>query len=742
MTTSIGKSIERIDVRDKVTGKALFSSDLSFPDMLHMKVLFSDRPHARIKSIDTQPALAFDGVLAVFTASDVPVNEYGYLLNDQPVLCGPGSSNPYGDRVRFVGDQVAVVIAESKEIAKHACKKIVVDYEDLPIISTIEDALKPDAYPLHPQYDSNVFNTQKVRTGDVEDAFSQADVIVESTYQTPAQEHAFLETEAGVSFIDENGRIALIVTGQWAHKDRKQIAHALDLPEEKIRVSYSVVGGAFGGREDISVQIILALATWRLHQQGIDRPVKIVWTREESIKGHGKRHPIKIHTKWGATSEGKIIAAEFDIVADGGAYQYTTPVVSSVTIVNCTGPYVIPNINIFCKSVYTNTVPRAAFRGFGGPQGAFVAEAQVNKLADALNMDPVEFRLRNVIHEGSLQPVMAPFPPGVSAEMVIEKCAQEAGWKNKTGTWNHNKRTQITKSGVPHIKSGIGFACSHKNVGFSHGYQEICELTLELHGGAEIEKVIVRHNATEVGQGTYTVIAQMTSEAIGVALEKIEVLSPDTTLAGDTGAVSASRMTFMFGNAIREAAEKALNLWFDEERPTIVAHTHYALPTTPADPETGHCDPMIAYAYTAEAAFVDVDTETGQVFVKQIICAEDVGKAINPINVEGQIEGGLLQGIGYAIMENFIEKDGYVMTPNLSTYLIPTVLDIPEQLDTHILEYPDPRGPWGARGVGEVAIMATAPAIVAAVHAATGVWIDQFPLTPERVLNALGKMNA
>ncbi len=741
MTVSIGKSIERIDARAKVTGEAKYATDLVFPGQLYMKVLFSERPHAIVRHVDVGPALAVEGVVDVFTASDVPVNEYGYLANDQPVLCGPGSTNPYGDRVRFVGDQIAVVVAESNEIAKHACEQIVVTYEDLPVVSSVDEALKPDAVLLHPQYDSNVFSTHRVRTGDVAEAFAQSDVIVESTYQTPVQEHAYLETEAGVAFIDDEGRITLIVTGQWAHKDRKQIAHALDLPEDKIRVTYSVVGGAFGGREDVSVQIILALAALRLHERGIDRPVKIVWSREESIKGHGKRHPIKIHTKWGATQDGKILAAEFDIFTDGGAYQYTTHVVSAVTVLNCTGPYEIPNVKIDCQNVYTNTVPRAAFRGFGGPQGAFVAEAQVNKLADALEMDPVEFRLRNVIHEGSLQPVMAPFPPGVSAEEVIGKCAREAGWEKDDSTWKHAHRTQIQSPDSPHIRKGIGFACSHKNIGFSHGYQETCELTVELHGGAEIEKVVVRHNATEVGQGTYTVIAQMTAEALGVPLEKIIVLSPDTTQAGDSGAVSASRMTFMMGNAIREAAEKALERWADEDRPAIVAHKHFALPTTPADPETGHCDPMIAFAYTAEAAEVEVDIETGQVFVKRIICAEDVGKAIHPQNIVGQLEGGLTQGVGYAVMENFVEKDGFVLTPTLSTYLIPTVLDIPEKIDTHILEVPDPRGPWGARGVGEVAIMATAPAIVAGVHAATGVWIDQFPLTPERVLSALGKLD-
>jgi CO/xanthine dehydrogenase Mo-binding subunit len=741
MVQCIGNSIDRIDVRAKVTGEAQYASDLNYPNQLYMKILFAGRPSARVLSIDTTQALALEGIVAVFTAEDVPVNIYGYILNDQPVLCGPGSNNPYGDRVRFVGDQIAVVVAETKELAAEGCKRIVVDYEDLPIVATVEDAMKPDAYLIHPQYDSNIFSTHKIRTGDIDQGFAQADVIVEGHYVTPVQEHAYLETEAGLSYIDEEGRIALIVTGQWAYKDRAQVAHALDLPEDQIRIIYPYIGGAFGGREDISVQIVLGLATYRLHQRGIDRPVKVVWNREESIVGHGKRHPYHIYAKWGATKEGKITAAEVKLIADGGAYQCTTSVVSNVAILNCTGPYEIPNIKVDCQDVYTNTVPRAAFRGFGGPQGAFVAEAQMNKLAEALDLDSVEIRMRNLIKEGSLQSVGAPFPPGVSAQQVVEKCATAGGWLKSNGAWSREDQPQTADTGEPHLKRGVGFACSYKNIGFSHGFRETCELTFELYGGATIEKAILKHNATEVGQGTHTALAQMSAHALGVPIEKIEVRIPDTTEAGDTGSVSASRMTFMAGNAIKEAAEIALERWQNEDRPVIVAHKYLAPPTTAEDPETGHCDPMVSYAYTAEAVEVEVDIDTGHVRLTNLICATDVGKAINPLQVDGQIEGALVQAAGYALLENFIEENGYVKTPNLSTYLIPTVLDIPEKMENIILEYPDPRGPWGARGVGEMPYLALAPAITAAIHSATGVWIDQFPLTPERVLTALGKVD-
>lgn len=740
MANCIGNSIDRIDVRSKVMGEAQYASDLIYPDQLYMKILFAGRPHARVLRIDTTKALAIEGVIAIFTAQDVPVNEYGYIVNDQPVLCGPDSSNPYGDRVRFVGDQVAVVVAETKEIAEEGCKRIVVDYEDLPIMATIEEAMKPNAFLIHPKYESNVFNTHKIRTGDVEKGFSEADVIIESSYKTPVQEHAYLETEAGVSYIDDEGRITLVVAGQWAHKDLQQIAYALDLPADQIRVIYPYIGGAFGGREDNSVQIVLALAAYRLHQRGINRPIKIVWNREESIIGHGKRHPFHIYAKWGATKDGKLTAAEVNMISDGGAYQCTTSVISKVAMLNCTGPYEIPTVKVDCCDVYTNTVPRAAFRGFGGPQGAFVAEAQMNKLAEALHMDPVEFRMRNLIQDGSFQTVGSPFPPGVRVKKVVEECANAGGWKKVDGEWSKTEGQSTKRSTESYNKRGIGFACSYKNIGFSHGFRETCELTLELYGGATIEKVVVKLNASEVGQGTQTVIAQMTSEALSVPVEIIEVKMPDTSLAGDSGPVSASRMTFMAGNAIREASEIVLNKWKNEYRPAILAHKHLGLPTTAEDPETGHCDPMISYAYTAEAAEVEVDTDTGQVKLINIICATDVGKAINPLQVDGQIEGALVQALGYALTENFIEEGGYVKTPNLSTYLIPTVLDIPEKMQRIILEYPDPRGPWGARGVGEMPYLALAPAIVAAVHAALGVWIDEFPLTPERVLSAMGKL--
>ena len=730
----IGHSVARVDALEKVRGKAVFASDMNLPGQAYLKVLLARRPHAIVKNVDVSQAEALAGVLAVFTSRDVPCNEFGYYSYDQPVLCGP-CAKPYADRVRYVGDRVAAVVAESEVIAQKALGLIKVDYEDLPVVCDVEAALCADAPVLHPDLGSNQFGHHILRNGDIEAGFKQADVIVESVYNTPAQEHAYLQTDAGLAYIDPDGRIAIISTGQWGAKDRKQIAHALNLPEDQVRVIYPMTGGAFGGREDISVQIVVALAVMRLQ-----RPVKSVWTREETILAHCKRHPFRIFTRWGATKNGKIVAAEVKMLADGGAYKFTTSIVTSNSVVNALGPYEIPNVKVDAYDIYTNNVPRGAFRGFGGPQGAYVAEMQVNKLAQALGLDPVEMRMRNLARDGSLQTTGAPFPPGVTIRQVTETCARDAGWEKTDLGWTRPLGYGASVPGAAHKRRGIGLACAHKNVGFSFGYPESCTVGIELYGKADIERAVIRHGASEVGMGTHTVITQMAAEALGLAMDQIDLISSDTAQTADSGAVSASRMTFFIGNAIKEGAAIVLQKWRDEEeRPIKVQHTYHPHATTPPDPETGQCDPNVAYSYTTQIAEVIVDMETGQIEVEKITCAMDVGKAINPQQVEGQIQGGVIQSMGYALMENFIEKEGRVLTPNLSTYLVPTSADIPPEMKIIIMEIPDPRGPWGARGIGETMNMCLAPAVTAAVQAATGIWFDEFPLVPERVYNGLKK---
>lgn len=735
---TIGNSVVRVDAVAKVTGEALYPGDINMPDQVYMKILFANRPHAIIKKIDISRAEALEGVLAVFTAKDVPVNEYGLGIKDQPVLCGPGSSKPYTDRVRFIGDQVALVVAESEAIAARGRDLIEVEYEDLPVVTDMLQSMQEGTTLLHPDRGSNVFCHYRIRKGDIDTAFAQADVVVEGEYRTPAQEHAFLQPEAGISYLDDEGRVTVVVGGQWTHEDQEQIAHSLGLPLDRVRVIYPAIGGAFGGREDMSVQIVLALAVWRLSQRGIQRPVKIIWTREESMIGHHKRHPYLLRTRWGATKEGKLVAAEVKVIADGGAYAYTSTKVLGNATLMCTGPYEIPNVSVDSYAVYTNNLPNGAFRGFGGPQGAFEAETQMNRLAEKLGMDPVELRMRNVLREGSLLSVGTPLPKGVSIPQVVEKCAQTAGWEQKPQGWQY-KASEDAPTAV-HIKRGIGFAAAFKNIGFSFGAPEQCTAIAELHGGSEIERVIIHHAAAEVGQGVHTAIAQMAAEAAGVSLDKVQLIVSDTAYTENSGSVSASRMTFMSGNSVKGAVEAALKRWEAEDRPAIATYQYRPPRTTPYDPQTGKSEPNFAYGYVAQAITVDVDTQTGHVRIVDVVSADDVGQAINPQQVQGQIEGAVVQASGYAILENFIQKDGYVQTPHLSTYLIPTVLDVPEHVQSVILEYADPNGPWGARGMGEMPFLPVAPAVIAAVHEATGVWFYEFPLTPERVLKGLGKL--
>lgn len=733
----VGKSINRIDSVAKVTGNALYPGDYHLPGQLVMKIVFAERPHAIVRSIDISGAMSVDGVATVLTAMDVPNNFYGLMSPDQPVLCGPGSNNPYGDRVRFVGDQIALVIAEDEETAKKAAKLIKIDFEDLPVVSDPDHALDPGAELLHPNLGKNEFCHFQIRHGEIEKGFAEADVIIESEYHTPMQEHAYLQPEAGIAYYDEEERITVVVAGQWAHEDREQIAHSLNLPEEKVRVIYPAIGGAFGGREDMSVQIVLALAVMKLKELGIDRPVKIVWDRRESIIGHHKRHQYKIKTKWGATKEGKLSAIQADITADGGAYMYTTNKVLGNATLMVAGPYFVPNVWVDSKAVCTNNIPGGAFRGFGAPQGCFAAEMQMNKLAEAIGMDPVELRMRNVIQEGQESLTGSALPKGITIEKVIEATAASAGWKKTDHGWSRES-VDAGKNKAKYY--GVGFAAGFKNIGFSFGALETSWAGVELYGNTEIERVIVKHAGADVGQGAHTAFKQIAAQALNVPLDIVEMVVSDTVETGSSGSSSASRMTFMAGNSIIGAAMEALKKWGEEERPAIAVYMYRSPETTPLDLVTGESNPNFAYGYFAEAIEVEVDKQTGKVNILRVHCADDVGKAINPLQVRGQVEGAVVQAAGYAMLENFIQENGRVRTDNLATYLIPTIMDIPGETKTIILEEQSDIGPFGAKGMAEMPFIPFAPALSSALHDATGHWYDAFPLTEERILKGLGKL--
>ena len=442
-TAIIGQALKRIDARDKVTGEAVYPGDIDMDNQLWMKLRFSDKAHARVVAIDTSRAEAVSGVVGVFTSEDIPVNEYGLVTKDQPVLCGPGSAIPDADVVRCYADCVAVVVAETEAIAVQAAKLIEIEYEDLPAVFDPEAAMEAGSPKLHDDHPNNILCHYRIRKGDMEAGWAQADVIVESEYVTGYQEHAYLQPEAGLGYIDDEGRITVVVAGQWTHEDLWQITHALDLPEEQVRVIYPAIGGAFGGREDMSVQIVLALAVMKLR-----RPIKIIWSREESILYHHKRHPVKMWAKWGATRDGKIVAAEARVVGDAGAYNYTSSKVLGNANMMITGPYEIPNIHVDTYGVYTNNIPSGAFRGFGAPQAAFSAEGQMNKLATALDIDPVELRLKNAIRDDSILSVGTPPPPNVSMPQVIEACGLESFWERTGDTWERIPDSMQDESSV------------------------------------------------------------------------------------------------------------------------------------------------------------------------------------------------------------------------------------------------------------------------------------------------------
>jgi CO/xanthine dehydrogenase Mo-binding subunit len=738
---TVGRSARRVDAPDKVTGAALYPADLRAPDALHAKVVFSGRPHARMMAMDTSAAAATPGVIAVLTAADVPLNEYGLTMFDQPVLVGLGGngrSRVASDVSHWEADHIAVVVAETADAAQVGAERLDVMWEDLPVVADLDAALagevlvRPDMNPA-----TNSYCNYRIRKGDVAAGWAQAEVVVEATYEVPYQEHAYLQPEAALSYLDDEDRITVVIAGQWTHEDQEQVAHALDLPAERIRIVYPAIGGAFGGREDMSLQIVMALATWRLGERGERRPIRCQWSREESMVGHHKRHRGRIHARWGATRDGRVVVAEAKCLLDSGPYNYTTNKVLGNLHLTVSGPYDVPNLGVESHALYTNAVPGGAFRGFGAPQGAFVAETQMNKLAEVLGIDPVELRRRNVLRDGATGPTGTEMPPGVSLPVVIDRCAEAARWAQPLAAAEAPSPFASLPADPAAIRRGRGFACGFKNVGFSFGFPERCEARVILHGDDVIERVELFHAGAEVGQGLHTALVQMVAEAVGVDPAVVEPTFSDTASAGDSGSASASRLTWMSGNAILGAAEEAEKLWRAGDRPAVGHFRFVPPPTEPLDNETSTVTPNFAYTYGAQVVDLSVDVDTGHLVVHEAVCAVDAGRAVNPDLVVGQIEGGIVQAHGYAVTEDLQVKEGRVLNPRLSTYLMPGILDIPQRVVPVIVEEPDPRGPWGVRGVAEVPMIAYTPAVVAALHDATGVWFDAFPLTPDRVVAGL-----
>jgi len=739
---SVGSSSVRFDALAKAQGASMYPGDRQEPDALVAKIVFSGQPHARMISLDVSAAEAVDGVVAVVTAADVPRNEYGLTKPDQPVFISAVDSDAVAVDTtisRWEADHIAVVVAETLEAAELGAAALHVEWEQLELVPDLAAAIG-DQVLVHPEDGTNSYSHMKIRRGDLDAGFAAAAVIVEHTYEVPYQEHAYLQPEAATAWIDQYDRVTVEVAGQWTHEDREQIAHALMLDDEQVRVIYPTIGGAFGGREDPSVQIVMALAARKVASMGIDRPVHTRWSREESIIGHCKRHRARITARLGADATGKITAAEAEVLLDAGGYNYTSNKVLGNAHLCVLGPYEIENASVDSYAVYTTSPPGGAFRGFGGPQGAFVAEMQMNRLADALGIDPVEIRRRNQVGEGSIGITGAVLPTGVSLPEVIEACATRAGFDEPLGEGEPFSPFASLPADPTAVRRGRGFAAGYKNVGFSFGFPERCEAEIHLHGEPEDTDPVsadLFHAGAEVGQGAHQAFLQMAAEATGVDLDDFSGHFSDTTNTGDSGSASASRLTFMAGNSIVAAAELAAKSWAEGERPAV-GFARYVPPATDAlDPETGAGQPNFSYGYMAQAIELTVDTETGHIRVDKVISTHDVGRTINPELLRGQVEGAVVQAHGYALSENLQVIDGVIRNPRFSSYLIPGIGDVPTEIDSVILELADPLGPFGARGVAEMPYITYAPAVVAALHDATGVWFNEFPLTPSRVLAGL-----
>ena len=739
---AMGSSVPRVDAPTKTTGKARYSGDIPTAEYKWVQAVFADVPHARILHLDVSAAAAVPGVVAILTDADVPRNCYGIVVPDQPVFCGLNSTAA-ARTVRWVGDKLCLIVADTKEIAVAAAARVQVSYEHLPVIADPQEGLLPEAPRIHdyPNYpadfgdpDKNVLQKLRIRQGNVAQGLAQADVVVSEVFTTQVQEHAYMETEAGSAWMEPDGRVAVHTGGQWMHDDRKQIAGVLGLEEERVRVSYAAIGGAFGGKEDVHLQVLLALATFCT-----GFPVWGAWTRPESIQYSHKRHPFWLDCQLGAQWDGSLTVLQATLYSDAGPYASTSHKVLGNAVLSLGGCYHIPHAQVDGAAIFTNNVMAGAFRGFGSPQAALAIETLMNRLAVELAMDPLELRRRNAWQEGALTITQRPIPPGCMARAVLEAAAQKCQELDAQAAVPSCQRTNqgSLPSSAQRIARGRGVAMASKNVGIGQGQTDQCHAWLALHGGQDIEEVWLGTAGADCGQGAHTVFRQMAAEQLGVALEQVQLTLRSTDDAESSGSASASRLTYFTGAAIAGAARQALQAWADEERPARGEYTFATRSTTPFDPETGVGSTVVDLGYCAQIADISVDLDTGHIAVHRLISANDVGRAVNPQQIEGQVEGAVAQGIGWTLYEEIQQAEGRILNPTFSTYLIPGVKDVPDQVVPVIVEGDAPNHPLNIKGMAEMALVPVAPAVVAALHDATGIWMTDLPLTPENVWRAL-----
>ena len=732
---AISRPLPRPDAVDKVTGKGIYADDLYVEGMLHAKTLRSQYPHARLLSIDTSRARALPGVVTVLTAADIPGRkDCGVHEIDWPVLCY--------DKVRYVGDAIAVVVAESEAVAVAALKLIDVAYEPLPPVPGPQEAALPDAPLIHEAGEHaaaggirNCLAHFHLENGDVDAAFAEADIVIEREYRTQTVEHAFIEPEAGLAVPEANGRITVYCGGQIPFGDRAQIAASLNLPEDRVRVVNCLIGGGFGGKEDVSVQILIALAAWVTR-----RPVKMVFSRKESLMVHPKRHATIIRLKTGARRDGTLVAHEAEIWGDGGAYASLSNHVMLRATTHAAGPYEVKNARVNTYAMYTTNVPSGAFRGFGVTQSGFAMECQMDVLAQELGLSALDIRRKNVLTYGKQTLAGQVMTESCGLAECLELVAAEMA-KEPTVAVEGDKRR------------AWGLACAYKNTGFGSGAYDAA--------GAEVEvfpdgRASVRAGAAEIGQGLVGVLAQVVTEELGVPYDKVDVLVADTDLTLDCAATTASRQTYVTGNAARYASKEVRALLSQTAAEMLDAAPDSLVFADGYVSSNGHRVPLaevvtearregrvpkisyqyvapntqqyhhFAFGFGAQAALVEADVSTGETKVLKVIAACDVGRVMNPLALQGQIEGSISMGMGMAIQENFVMRDSQLITDSLFKCDLPKIDQTPE-IVTLFVEHETQDGPYGAKGVGELASIPTTPAVINALATATGVRCYSLP---------------
>jgi CO/xanthine dehydrogenase Mo-binding subunit len=749
---NIGRSVVRPDVRDKVTGATRFGGDLCGPEVLSASVVRAAHAHAKVIRVDFSKANAIDGVIAVLGRDDIKgTNRHGLIKRDHPVFCD--------ERVRYRGDAIAVVIATTPEAAKLGRDAVEVEYEALPVIATMADAQADGAERIHEF--GNVLATQLIRKGDAAKALGESDVVVTRTFAMGGVDHAFLDLEAGYAEMDGDV-VTIHASGQWVHEERRLIALALGLPVERVRIVQPPTGGAFGGREDISIQIYLGLAALTL-----GKPVRMQYTREESMVARHKRHPMEIEYTLGATRDGTLTAAKVIIRSDEGAYASTGPAVLRKAVSHCTGPYRVPHVEADGVALFTNNCPTGAMRGFGACQLAIAYEGAVLAVARELGMDVVELKKKNLVRDGD-SITTGQVIPVASAIDCLDAALDRFHW---------NARRKDHPA--PHLRRGYGVSTICFGLGYGDGYPDASRARVRF---AEDNVLEVYSGGVDVGQGLHSLLSQIAGEEFGIDASRVRVIASDTALTPESGSSSATRQTLFSGNAVKlaagevhrqvmDAAAVMLGLHWEDlaikgDRIVGIHHENVATPlafvlsgarargftldstavykprtVAPTDQSGRSPRAFLTYMFGSHAAEVLVDIETGEVRVERIVAAHDVGKAINPREVEGQIEGGVAQGLGMALMEEVVTRQGRILNASFTDYIIPTILDVP-RIEAVIVERADLEGPHGARGVGEPPLIGAVPAILAAISDAIGHPVEQTPATAERVWKIIHQDNA